>query len=331
MSHRHRGDLYREGQWPTDDECLNVHSFTDVAHAQHLLEAWRQDYNHLRPTARAWTSDAQRVRRITSATHARSGLAPTRPRLVMGATSVTAGLSADPLLKAGGTVKVCRIERMLESTASNGLSASDLVTIAVSIVALIVAFIALGLARRQVDLANQQLGLAKRQDVIGLKQAEIAEKQDKIMDKQLYLRDELRAHTKSVQESGSDVALFVGVENRGSKTADTFYWHLLLSPESQARFLEMKFVVPATGPIDQVWKGQPVRYYSGMYNGPVFPTRFTAIISVRVSRSDFNGMSVCRLQTVSEGGVWPAKNGFEEVLLTTVASLERDLDMPQVS
>ena len=31
------------------DECLNVHSFVDVAHAQHLLDAWRHDYNHRRP------------------------------------------------------------------------------------------------------------------------------------------------------------------------------------------------------------------------------------------------------------------------------------------
>ena len=31
------------------DECLNVYSFTDVGHAQQLLDAWRLDYNHRRP------------------------------------------------------------------------------------------------------------------------------------------------------------------------------------------------------------------------------------------------------------------------------------------
>ncbi len=31
------------------DECLNVHSFVDLAHAQALLDAWRHDYNHQRP------------------------------------------------------------------------------------------------------------------------------------------------------------------------------------------------------------------------------------------------------------------------------------------
>lgn len=31
------------------DECLNVHTFVDVHHAQQLLEAWRHDYNHHRP------------------------------------------------------------------------------------------------------------------------------------------------------------------------------------------------------------------------------------------------------------------------------------------
>jgi putative transposase len=31
------------------DECLNVHSFESIAHAQKLIEAWRHDYNHLRP------------------------------------------------------------------------------------------------------------------------------------------------------------------------------------------------------------------------------------------------------------------------------------------
>ena len=31
------------------DECLNVYSFVDLAHAQHLLDTWRHDYNHHRP------------------------------------------------------------------------------------------------------------------------------------------------------------------------------------------------------------------------------------------------------------------------------------------
>jgi putative transposase len=31
------------------DECLNVHQFTSMAEAQHILEAWRLDYNQRRP------------------------------------------------------------------------------------------------------------------------------------------------------------------------------------------------------------------------------------------------------------------------------------------
>jgi putative transposase len=31
------------------DECLNVHSFMDMAHAQRVLDGWRHDYNHKRP------------------------------------------------------------------------------------------------------------------------------------------------------------------------------------------------------------------------------------------------------------------------------------------
>jgi putative transposase len=31
------------------DECLNVHQFTSIAHAQALVEAWRNDYNQQRP------------------------------------------------------------------------------------------------------------------------------------------------------------------------------------------------------------------------------------------------------------------------------------------
>lgn len=31
------------------DECLNVHQFTSRAEAQHLIEAWRLDYNQRRP------------------------------------------------------------------------------------------------------------------------------------------------------------------------------------------------------------------------------------------------------------------------------------------
>jgi putative transposase len=31
------------------DECLNEHLFMSLAHARHLIEAWRQDYNNIRP------------------------------------------------------------------------------------------------------------------------------------------------------------------------------------------------------------------------------------------------------------------------------------------
>jgi putative transposase len=31
------------------DECLNVHLFTDLRHARHLITAWRDDYDHRRP------------------------------------------------------------------------------------------------------------------------------------------------------------------------------------------------------------------------------------------------------------------------------------------
>jgi putative transposase len=31
------------------DECLNEHIFTSLAHAKQILEAWRLDYNYVRP------------------------------------------------------------------------------------------------------------------------------------------------------------------------------------------------------------------------------------------------------------------------------------------
>jgi len=31
------------------DECLNVHVFASTSEAQSVLNAWRQDYNHVRP------------------------------------------------------------------------------------------------------------------------------------------------------------------------------------------------------------------------------------------------------------------------------------------
>ena len=31
------------------DECLNVHQFASLAEAQHIIEAWRVDYNQRRP------------------------------------------------------------------------------------------------------------------------------------------------------------------------------------------------------------------------------------------------------------------------------------------
>lgn len=31
------------------DECLNVHQFLSLAHAQTVMEAWRRDYDEVRP------------------------------------------------------------------------------------------------------------------------------------------------------------------------------------------------------------------------------------------------------------------------------------------
>ena len=31
------------------DECLNEHLFSSYAQAQHIIETWRNDYNHNRP------------------------------------------------------------------------------------------------------------------------------------------------------------------------------------------------------------------------------------------------------------------------------------------
>lgn len=31
------------------DECLNVYAFASIAHAQAVIDAWRDDYNHRRP------------------------------------------------------------------------------------------------------------------------------------------------------------------------------------------------------------------------------------------------------------------------------------------
>jgi putative transposase len=31
------------------DECLNEHLFSSHAQAQHIIESWRNDYNHNRP------------------------------------------------------------------------------------------------------------------------------------------------------------------------------------------------------------------------------------------------------------------------------------------
>lgn len=49
------------------DECLNVYSVEFLAHAQAVINAWRDDYGHHRAPRRAWTPDATRVRRTTSA------------------------------------------------------------------------------------------------------------------------------------------------------------------------------------------------------------------------------------------------------------------------
>ena len=41
--------LHRELQCKLRDECLNSHVFGSVAEAQQVLDAWREDYNLVRP------------------------------------------------------------------------------------------------------------------------------------------------------------------------------------------------------------------------------------------------------------------------------------------
>ena len=58
------------------DECLNEHWFTSLAHAQTVIEAWRQEYNEERPK--------KSLGGLTPAAYAR--------RLMKEASTVTAGL-----------------------------------------------------------------------------------------------------------------------------------------------------------------------------------------------------------------------------------------------
>ena len=68
------------------DECLNEHWFTSLAHAQAIIETWRHEYNEDRPK--------KGLGGLTPALYAR--------QLVAKRSTVTVGLSIDPLLKVGG-------------------------------------------------------------------------------------------------------------------------------------------------------------------------------------------------------------------------------------
>ena len=81
------------------DECLNEHWFTSLAHAQAIIETWRHEYNEDRPK--------KGLGGLTPALYAR--------QLVAKRSTVTVGLSIDPLLKVGGR-RHCHRLTWLENT-----------------------------------------------------------------------------------------------------------------------------------------------------------------------------------------------------------------------
>ncbi len=52
------------------DECLNETLFTSLAHARFVLDAWRHDYNHVRPHSKLGGRNPRRDRRPTCLGHA---------------------------------------------------------------------------------------------------------------------------------------------------------------------------------------------------------------------------------------------------------------------
>jgi hypothetical protein len=72
------------------DECLNGHQFTSLAEAQAIIEAWRMDYHHHRPTAHSGTCPCMRV--VDNVRRNRSPKKPSAPVkdcLGTGPTSIT--------------------------------------------------------------------------------------------------------------------------------------------------------------------------------------------------------------------------------------------------
>ena len=66
------------------DECLNEHVFLSLAEARQTIEAWRYDYNHLRPHGIAEAARKAKfvVARIRSASQRAAALSLIAPRTI---------------------------------------------------------------------------------------------------------------------------------------------------------------------------------------------------------------------------------------------------------
>jgi hypothetical protein len=170
----------------------------------------------------------------------------------------------------------------------NTFSASDIVTIIVSVVALIVAVIALVLANRQVKLAKRQVTLAveqtnstERQEKISGKQLEIAEIQHKIMQEQLN-RQSLLGVVIALSTTDSDTYDVV-LLNRGNKTVSSVYVALLFPAEFEPLLRFNFFDQPVRTEVEAN-ETVFVRLHSYI-SKPVFPDVSYVIGSVTVDKT----------------------------------------------
>ena len=163
--------------------------------------------------------------------------------------------------------------------------------------------VTLGVVLKQLAVMKRQTTLMQHQDTLMQRQTEVLVRQDETNLEVLSRRVKLRMYI----EPSPPRQVVVLCRNDGNKTAQNFYWHLLVpltvSGDGVREPSPMSELLYNTSTDSH--EGETYRHYNGLISDPLYPTRVTPV--ARISTTDMD--LPLWWSTVSEDGTDPTPDG----------------------
>jgi hypothetical protein len=178
-----------------------------------------------------------------------------------------------------------------------------LVGVVLSGLTLIIVLVQLRLMKHQTSLMESQTRLATKQAEIADTQLVIMSRQDEIMAAERLRRACLEV---SIAAAPGDRTVNLLIRNLGNKTANTFYWHLMIPVaimEENQVWRGGNNPLPCSEVVQM--EGQPHRHFAGYQSDPLFPTRQALIASFAIAPASPRGVHPVFWSTICEDGKNP--------------------------